>query len=327
MEQKNNLRQLHILQYLYKLTDEDHPATTADITDYLLSKGINVHRQTIPADIELLCSFGFDIITNRSRQNEYFYGSRDFELAELKMMVDAIQAARFITVTKSERLIKKLAKLTSVHCADELNRQLFVAGRVKATNENILYTVDLLYAAITARKQIKFQYYEYNRDKKKVLKHGGQEYEFSPYDLAWCNDTYYVFGWSESHGKVIKFRVDRIYKPRIAESDIHPIPEDYDLPAYIRRTFYMYDDYACTVELLCDNELMKTIVDRFGEEVQTRRADAERFIATVDVSVSSTFYSWVFTYVGKIKIVSPPTVVEDYRARLQNSIEEHQVLK
>ena len=125
MEQKNNLRQLHILQYLYKLTDEDHPATTADITDYLLSKGINVHRQTIPADIELLCSFGFDIITNRSRQNEYFYGSRDFELAELKMMVDAIQAARFITVTKSERLIKKLAKLTSVHCADELNRQLF----------------------------------------------------------------------------------------------------------------------------------------------------------------------------------------------------------
>lgn len=304
-----------------------HYGTTADITDYLLSKGINVHRQTIPADIELLCSFGFDIITNRSRQNEYFYGSRDFELAELKMMVDAIQAARFITVTKSERLIKKLAKLTSVHCADELNRQLFVAGRVKATNENILYTVDLLYAAITARKQIKFQYYEYNRDKKKVLKHGGQEYEFSPYDLAWCNDTYYVFGWSESHGKVIKFRVDRIYKPRIAESDIHPIPEDYDLPAYIRRTFYMYDDYDCTVELLCDNELMKTIVDRFGEEVQTRRADAERFIATVDVSVSSTFYSWVFTYVGKIKIVSPPTVVEDYRARLQNSIEEHQVLK
>lgn len=89
----------------------------------------------------------------------------------------------------------------------------------------------------------------------------------------------------------------------------------------------MYDDYDCTVELLCDNELMKTIVDRFGEEVQTRRADAERFIATVDVSVSSTFYSWVFTYVGKIKIVSPPTVVEDYRARLQNSIEEHQVLK
>jgi len=146
-------------------------------------------------------------------------------------------------------------------------------------------------------------------------------YEFSPYDLAWCNDTYYVFGWSESHGKVIKFRVDRIYKPSIAESDIHPIPEDYDLPAYIRRTFSMYDDYDCTVELLCDNELMKTIVDRFGEDVQTRRADADRFIATVDVSVSSTFYSWVFTYAGRIKMISPASVVEDYKERLQNAID------
>lgn len=237
------------------------------------------------------------------------------------MMVDAIQAARFITPSKSEQLIRKLAKLTSVHCASELNRQLYIAGRVKATNESILYTVDLLYAAITTRKQISFQYYEYSKDKKKVLKHDGQVYEFSPYDLVWCNDTYYVFGWSESHGKVIKFRVDRIYKPSIAGSDIRPIPEDYDLPAYIRRTFSMYDDYDCTVELLCDNELMKTIVDRFGEDVQTRRADGERFIATVDVSASSTFYSWVFTYAGRIKIISPASVVEDYKGRLQNAID------
>ena len=321
MEQKNNLRQLYILQYLYERTDENHPATNMDITEFLSSKGISVHRQTIPADIEVLCSFGFDIITVRSRQNQYFHGSRAFELAELKMMVDAIQAARFITPSKSEQLIRKLAKLTSVHCASELNRQLYIAGRVKATNESILYTVDLLYAAITTRKQISFQYYEYSKDKKKVLKHDGQVYEFSPYDLVWCNDTYYVFGWSESHGKVIKFRVDRIYKPSIAGSDIRPIPEDYDLPAYIRRTFSMYDDYDCTVELLCDNELMKTIVDRFGEDVQTRRADGERFIATVDVSASSTFYSWVFTYAGRIKIISPASVVEDYKGRLQNAID------
>ena len=159
MEQKNNLRQLYILQYLYERTDENHPATNMDITEFLSSKGISVHRQTIPADIEVLCSFGFDIITVRSRQNQYFYGSRAFELAELKMMVDAIQAARFITPSKSEQLIRKLAKLTSVHCASELNRQLYIAGRVKATNESILYTVDLLYAAITTRKQISFQYY------------------------------------------------------------------------------------------------------------------------------------------------------------------------
>ena len=213
MDQKTNLRHLHILQYLYERTDDEHPASTADITEYLAEKGIAVHRQTIASDVELLINFGFDIITVRSRQNQYFYVSRQFELAELKMMVDAIQAARFVTNKKSEVLTNKLMQLTSNHHASKLNRQLFVAGRVKATNESVLYTVDLLYEAINENKRIQFKYYEYTSDKKKILKHKGYLYEFSPYDLAWYNDSYYVFGYSEKHGKVIKFRVDRIYKP------------------------------------------------------------------------------------------------------------------
>ena len=184
MDQKTNLRHLHILQYLYERTDDEHPASTADITEYLAEKGIAVHRQTIASDVELLINFGFDIITVRSRQNQYFYGSRQFELAELKMMVDAIQAARFVTNKKSEVLTNKLMQLTSNHHASKLNRQLFVAGRVKATNESVLYTVDLLYEAINENKRIQFKYYEYTSDKKKILKHKGYLYEFSPYDLA-----------------------------------------------------------------------------------------------------------------------------------------------
>lgn len=180
MEQKTNLRHLHILQYLYEKTDDEHPASTADITEYLAEKGIAVHRQTIASDVELLINFGFDIITVRSRQNQYFYGSRQFELAELKMMVDAIQAARFVTNKKSEVLTNKLMQLTSSHHASKLNRQLFVTGRVKATNESVLYTVDLLYEAINENKRIQFKYYEYTSDKKKILKHKGYLYEFSP---------------------------------------------------------------------------------------------------------------------------------------------------
>lgn len=319
-EQKGGLRQLHILQYLYEQTDEEHPATTADIIAYLSSKGISVHRQTVAEDIGQLTAFGLDIITERSRQNRYFYGARLFELAELKMMVDAIQAARFITPKKSKKLIKKLSALTDVHQAAELDRQLFLSGVAKATNERILYTVNTIYEAISTRRKLRFKYYEYTSEKKKVFKHKGKIYAFSPYDLVWHNDTYYVFGWSESHGKVIKFRVDRIHQPQLTGVEDHPKPEDYDLPAYIKRTFSMYEDDDCTVELLCENRLMKSIVDRFGEDVQVRQADSEHFIATVEVSVSPTFFSWVFTFAGEIKILSPKSVADRYIEQLTDAL-------
>ena len=320
MDQKTNLRHLHILQYLYERTDDEHPASTADITEYLAEKGIAVHRQTIASDVELLINFGFDIITVRSRQNQYFYGSRQFELAELKMMVDAIQAARFVTNKKSEVLTNKLMRLTSSHHASKLNRQLFVAGRVKATNESVLYTVDLLYEAISENKRIQFKYYEYTSEKKKILKHKGYLYEFSPYDLAWYNDSYYVFGYSEKHGKVIKFRVDRIYKPNITDIEARMKPEDYDLPTYIRRTFSMYDDDIFTVELKCENSLMNAVIDNFGENVVVRPADCGHFIATVEVSANPPFYAWVFTFGGKIKILSPKSVVDEFKTHLKETL-------
>lgn len=323
MEQKNGLRQLHLLRYLYTQTDDSHPASTSDIAAYLEFKGFQTHRQTIASEVEMLIGSGFDIISSRSRQNQYSYGARHFELAELKMMVDAIQAARFITERKSQALIEKLAGLVSVHEAKELNRQLYTAGRVKATNESILYTVDLLYEAIVQYRRVRFQCYEFTAEKKKVLKHKGKIYEFSPYDLAWCNDIYYVFGFSENHKKVVKFRVDRIYKPEILQKEIYPKPEDYDLPAYIRRTFSMYDTETYTVELKCENSLMKAVIDRFGEDVPTRPFGCAHFIATAEVSVSPTFFAWVFTFGGKIQIMSPKDVVEDFTTQLNQVLNAH----
>lgn len=323
MGQKNGLRQLHLLRYLYTQTDDEHPASTADIIAYLEAKGFQTHRQTIASDVELLVDFGFDIISSRSRQNKYAYGSRHFEQAELKMMVDAIQAARFITEKKSQTLIHKLVGLGSIHDAEKLNRQLYISGIAKATNESILYTVDFLYEAISKNKRIKFQYYEYTAEKKKVLKHKGQIYEFSPYDLVWCNDSYYIFGFSEQHERIIKFRVDRIYKPNVEDTKARPKPSDYDLVAYIRRTFYMYDTEICTVKLKCENSYMKTIIDRFGEDVSVKPIDCKHFIATADVSISPTFFAWVFTFGGKIQIVSPKDAIEDFKTHLNQVLQTH----
>lgn len=206
--------------------------------------------------------------------------------------------------------------MASPYQAGELNRQLYIDGRVKTTNENVYYIVDLLYTAINEKRQINFKYYEYTAEKKKVFKHKGQVYVFSPYDLVWSNDSYYVFGFSESHEKVAKFRVDRIYKPTISAVPAVSKPTDYDIAGFCKQVFMMYDGEPCTVELLCENTLMKSILDHFGDEVETQVIDCGHFKVTVNVSASPTFFAWIFTYAEKIQILSPQKVIAEYKKHL-----------
>ncbi len=316
----NKNRELVILKYLWDHTDEDHPATTNDIIAHLASFEIVTTRKTVTEDIAELQNSGIDIVCNRSRQNEYFIGSRHLELAELKMLVDAVQAAKFISPKKSAELISKVSALASPHQSVDLRRNLFVDDKVKTSNEKVYYSVDTLYTAIQTEKTVTFKYIEYTAEKKKVYKHKGQVYVLSPYDMVWCNDAYYVFGWSESHGKVVKFRVDRMYKPTLADKTYRPKPDGYDISEFCRQVFSVYDGQLCTVELKCENNMMKDIIDRFGEDVQTRTFDCMHFIATVEVSVSPTFFAWIFTYGGSIEILSPEAVRQEYMERLETAM-------
>lgn len=310
-------RALLIFQYLWEHTDEDHPAATNDILRHLASLGVSAARKTVAEDIAELQSIGFDIVCNRSRQNEYFIGSRLLELAELKLLVDAVQAARFISPKKSGELIGKISALASPYQGAKLKRNLFVDGKAKTGNEKVYYAIDTLYTAIQTEQAVTFQYIEYTPEKKKTLKHKGQVYILSPYDMMWNGDAYYVLGFSESHSKVVKFRVERMHKPVLSDKAYQPKPDGYDIAAFCRQVFAMYDGQLCTVELQCENSLMKAIIDRFGADVPIRIADCAHFIATVEVSVSPTFYAWVFTYGGRIQILSPESVRREYSERLK----------
>lgn len=208
-------RILHILQYLQKNTDDEHYVTAANIAEYLSSLGIPAVNRTIIQDIAQLREYGYDIIEQLSTQYRYSIGSRKFELAELKLLVDAVQSARFITNTKSRQLIDKLMSMVSIHQAKELNRSLYVDKRIKPINEMILYVIDTIQSAIMNKQVLVFQYYYYNEKKERVFKHGGLPYYLSPYDLIWNEDSYYVIGFSRSHNQIAKFRVDRIHKPAI----------------------------------------------------------------------------------------------------------------
>lgn len=314
----NKNRPLYILKYLWDNTDEEHPAIITDILAHLEKNGIHTNRKTVASDLADLQDSGFDIVFTKSRQNKYFIGNRTLELAELKMIVDAIQAAKFISESKSIALIEKVSALGSPHQSEQLKSRLYVEGKAKTTNEAVNYTVDFLQAAINSKTAIEFQYIEYTAAKEKVLKYNGYWYHFSPYDLVWNNDCYYVLGWSEKHNKIVKFRVDRICHPRESVIAFNSPAESYNITEYFEQVFMMFDGKPCTVHLRCDNDLMKTIIDRFGEDVETKPFDEKSFIAIAEISVSPTFYSWVFAFGGKIEIIDPQEIKEEYKKMREN---------
>lgn len=300
-----NRRILLLLRLFYEQTDEEHQTDTHKILDYLEEKGIHADRKTIAGDIKLLIDNGFDIIRIESRPNKYYWGARTFELPELKMLVDAVSSSRFITAKKSKALTKKIISLAGTADRSELNRHIYATNRIKATNESILYVVDTVNDAIRRRKQLCFQYYDYSPKKERILRNNGELYMLSPYALFWNEDYYYMVGWSEKHNNISTFRVDRIVAPEIMDIKAVKRPDDFDLEDYSRKIFEMFDGDRTVVKLKCKNDLMKYVIDRFGEDVETEIINDEYFKVTTEVSLSPTFYAWVFQFEGGIRILSP----------------------
>lgn len=311
-KQIGKTRLLLFLKLLLEQSDEEHPISTTDIIAYFQKKNIVTDRRTVKADADLLFELGYDVIIVRGAQNMYFIGSRTFELPEIRLLMDAVCASKFITATKSNALIKKLGTLISNHQAETLDGKLYVSGRIKPVNEKIYYSAEVIRQGIEKRRQVTFQYFEYTPQKKKILKHDGRVYCFSPYDLIWNEDKYYALGFSRHHNKVISFRVDRMHEVKLTTNLLIPKPEDYTVEAYGSKIFDMFDGEEMNVVLSCENSLMRVIVDRFGEDVMIKPQGNNRFYANVKVHVSPTFYGWVFQFAGGIRIVSPQEAVHEY---------------
>ena len=313
MQNSTNMRVLESLRFLYERTDENHPATVSDIIAHLNGKGIQAVRQTVYADINALIDAGIDIVVVKSTQNQYFMGSRLFEYPELKMLTDAVASSKIISAKKSEELVQKLCRLTSTHQAEQLRQLASLSSRVKPDNEQVYYIIDAIQTAILEKRQIQFQYYEYTPEKKRVLKHGGYLYQLDPYALEWKNDHYYLIGFSHKHQRMAHFRVDRLSGIKILPAGFTP-DENFDVAGYTNKIVDMFAaDRTVSVELLCENKLMKTIIDHYGEAVPTRTYDEEHFTANIEVDPSGTFYGWVFKFMGGIQIIAPHECVEEMK--------------
>lgn len=315
MDIDGKLRPLYLLKLLKEHTDEDHTLSTTQLCNMLKEEyGLDTFRTTIKSDIEILQKAGYSIQSTRSTQNLYNYIERDFDVPEVKLLIDAVMSSKFITKAKSDKLAAKLTELAGPYKACELKRNLVVDGRIKPENEHIYLIVDAINEAINNKKKISFQKTEYNVKKDQVLHHGGETYIFSPYSLVWDGDFYYVVGYSDKYQGVGSHRVDRIYKrPEVLNEEAVSPPKGFDINSYVNSMFRMYDAERFEVELQVDNSLMDAIIDKFGQDVTTYACDQKSFRVVATVAVGTVFYNWIFGFNGKVKIKAPDIVRDEYR--------------
>lgn len=323
-------KQKQKLLYLAKLfnehTDEDHGLTMKDIISMLNSNDINADRKTIYQDLEELRNFGLDIISEQKNKNVYYrLASRDFELPELKLLVDSVQSAKFITEKKSRELIGKLESLVSRYEARQLQRQVIISGRVKTMNESIYYSVDKIHTAINEDAQISFQYFQWNVSKEPELRHDGKLYVVSPWSLVWDDEYYYLIAYDAQSGIMKHYRVDKMLNISVLEDrrDGKDLFSNIDLPKYSKSLFGMYGGEEITVTLLCEKNMAAPIIDRFGKDISIIKTDDEHFKTYVTVTNSRQFLGWIFALGGGVKITAPDTMVEEMKKEAKRLSEQY----
>lgn len=320
------LKLIYLMKILLERTDETHSITMQEIIDALAAYDISAERKSIYNDIENLRLYGLDIIgIQQNRTYSYYIGNRQFELAELKLLVDSVQSAKFITAKKSDELIKKIEGLASRYEASQLHRQVFVTGRVKTMNESIYYNVDSIHTAIAENSGITFQYFQWNVDKKMELRHGGAYYDVSPWALSWDDENYYLIAYDSSEGIIKHFRVDKMLRiksnGKVREG--RQVFKSFDMAAYARKMFGMYGGKEELVRIECDNSLAGVMIDRFGKDVSMIRLDDKRFVINIEVAVSRQFLSWIIGLGGGVKIAGPESVVRMMNAEIDRLIKQY----
>ncbi len=317
------LKLLYLLQILQRETNEEHRLNTQQLIERLSAYDISCERKSLYDDIDCLRRFGVDIIYRKDDPSGYYVGERVFELPELKLLVDAVQSARFITIRKSNELIAKLEQLTNRYEAQQLQCQVQVYNRVKTNNEKIFYSVDDLHTAIAGSIVIHFQYMEWTTDKRLVPRHNGRNYTVSPLALCWENENYYLVAIDRDADEIHNYRVDKIASVVLTDTTftLSGKYQDFHIAEYCSRTFGMFGGTDRRVVLLCDNAVIGVIMDRFGTETTILKEDNGHFKAYLNITESQQFYGWIAGLGGKVTIAAPESTVNGYIQYLRNLLD------
>lgn len=317
------LKLLYIADFLSKKTDENHSVTTAEIINMLAGAGIEAERKSIYSDIEALKFYGMDINTSKGRNGGISLLSRDFQLTELKLLVDAVQSSRFITKKKSFEIIKKLSSLASDYEKEDLQREVYIINRIKNDNESIYYSTDTIHTAIHTDRMISFKYFNHGADKKKIYHNNGKPIKVSPFGLQYDSEKYYLIAFDSYASKIKHYRVDKMENVEIVEEsrDGKGYFRKFDLAEYANSTVTMFSGEVAPVTLKLPEKFAGVIIDKFGKKCSFAPTDDGEYTVVVNVAMTPTFYSWIFTFGGEIKITAPEKAVNEYKEQLKSAME------
>ena len=315
----------YLMKIMLAKTDDEHALTMPQIMDELEKYDVTAERKSIYADFQdMTDKFGVEIIKEQiGRETYYHVGTREFELAEVKLLIDAIQSSKFITQTKSRELINKIKSNVSEHQAKQLQRQVYINDRVKAMNESVYYNVDDIHTAIYLNKKIRFKYYKWNVDKKLVPRHNGDWFVVSPWALTWDDENYYLVAFDDLDHRIKHYRVDKMMRISIEKEkrDGKEAFKNFDMAEYSKATFGMYQGQKTKVKIRLANYMCGVFIDRFGKDITFRPVDNEHSELHVDVNVSPQFFGWIFSLGKDVKVVGPEEVVEELRAKTEEFLE------
>ncbi len=316
---------LYLMRILLQQTDEEHGLTLDDIVRALAECGIDAERKALYNDFEMLRTYGIDIEMRRGKTVRYHVVSRDFELPELKLLVDAVQSSKFITRKKSEQLIGKIERLASHHEAKSLHRQVYVANRLKTVNETIYYTVDHIHEAMQANRQLSFRYYDYNVQKNKVFRHDGNPITVSPWALIRDDENYYMVAYDAAAQKIKHYRVDKMQDASTVDEPREGGEQftNFDTAAYAKKTFGMFGGDEETVTLECQNDIAGNILDRFGMDIPFTDITDTHFRVRVKAQISPPFFTWLMNFRGKVKILAPTRVQQEFLTLAQDIVAQY----
>ena len=317
------LKIFYILDYLQKNSHQEHPVRAVELQAMLEQQhNIICDRKTVYSDIQALQDYGVDIVSLPGKNGGYYIASRNFELPELKLLIDAVQSSRFLTEKKSRELIEKLCSQCSVYDARLMRRDVLVSGRVKSMNETIYYNVDAIQDAIAENKQITFRYFDFALDGSR--KYRDRDYQASPYGLCQDNENCYLLAHSPRHG-VTSYRVDRMSDIQLTQLSRTPCPEltGKNLVEHANRLFQMYSGESATVKLRFHNSLVNVVLDRFGRDTMLIPDGEEHFVFTVNVAVSPMFLSWVIGFGNKARILYPQSVIDACKSMCQDALAQY----
>ena len=311
----------YLMKIMQEKTDDEHSLTMPQIMEELEKYDVTAERKSIYTDFQDMTEkFGVEIIKEQiGRETYYHVGAREFELAEVKLLIDAIQSSKFITQTKSRELITKIKSFVSEHQAKQLQRQVYINDRVKTMNESVYYNVDDIHTAINANKKIRFKYYKWDINKKLVPRHNGDWFVVSPWALTWDDENYYMVAFDNLDHKIKHYRVDKMMRISIEEEqrDGKEAFKNFNMAEYSKATFGMYQGQKTKVKIQFANYMCGVFIDRFGKDISFRPIDDEYSELHVDVNVSPQFFGWIFSLGKDVKITGPEEVVEELRIKTE----------